>query len=61
MSHHDGKALKAFFRLILTDSGAVSDLGFTLPKSVLDYLNSTVQHAKDNLEDTSQISEPVFW
>ena len=37
------------------------DLGFSLPKSVLDLLNSTVQHTKENLEDTNKISEPVFW
>ena len=56
------KHLATFYHIFFhSGSGPVSDLAFTLPKSVLDYLNSTVQHTKDNLEDTNQISEPVFW
>ena len=56
------KDLSTFYHIFFhSGSGPVSDLAFTLPKSVLDYLNSTVQHTKDNLEDTNQISEPVFW
>ena len=47
----------------LTHSYTITDgdLGFSLPKSVRDFLNSTVQHTKNNLEDAKQISEPVFW
>ena len=48
---------------VITSSHTISDgdLGFSLPKSVRDFLNSTVQHTKNNLEDAKQISEPVFW